>query len=268
MKNKMLFQIILFALVLLSSDLYSQDVKIKVKKGSITLNGKTTLNSSSPVTTLNPQDKVLIPNGSVVSALIGSSFTEIPSGKIYAYNDIKKMPKQVKKSTSLFDMLVANMQVTYNQYGSSTRGAEGEPNSYSPIDSPFVLQVLNDTFKLRIGNNYTKLLSPVSIIKKGSTDYIYNQLPENKEIVLYGLMEGEYAWSYKIEYIIENKKTIASFSNKFLIPSAKTKNHLIAEYQKVEKEINNLVKSKKMSAEMAEIQLEEYKLSKQIFYRK
>jgi hypothetical protein len=267
LKEYLKILLFLFLIFIANASLCAQNLMLKVKKGQVELNGKA-ITVSSPSFTLKNADKLLVPKGTVVAAIYESKFFELPSGKIYNLTDILNLGKPLRKQSSLIEVVTkTSMQNVKNQYGSSTRGDEREPNFYSPFDDP-ILFVLDENLKLEIGNIKTNFLSKVTVTNYNTKEIIFEGWIENNEIVLSDLKEGEYVWNYKIKYEKDNKVFTSEYSNRFIMPTKDKKNKLLEDYCRVERKLDEMYNSKEISLDMRSILIEEYKSDNRIFYNK
>lgn len=255
----------LLTLLIYCHCLEAQDIMLKVKKGNILLNNKN-IQLGDPQFKLVPTDKVTVNTGSVLVGNYGSSFFQVPSGKTYSFEDIKKLSKgNISKSSVTSEIFIHSMQITKNNYGSSTRGEENKPDFYSPSDAPNVLSVLDDKFKLVIGNNKTRLLSNIRLVNTDNAKTIYDEKPNNLSVELSNLPDGNYKWTYQIEFDRNDSKVKSSFENSFIIPSEKIKTALLKDYNIYKNQLLENKKKNLISDDFYQILLEEYKAEKKIF---
>jgi hypothetical protein len=174
----------------------------------------------------------------------------------------KDTPVKASVSGELFN---GSMQKITNNYGSSTRSGEPEPDFYSPSDSPDILYVLDKKFKLQIGNKQTRLLTNIKLEHKNRGKIIYDAKPDNKTVELSDLPEGEYLWSYKIEFEKDDVIKTQTLGNVFLIPSDGQRAQMLSDYNNVKKELAENLNRKRISKDLYDILLSEYKEKKKIF---
>ena len=94
----------------------AQDINLKVKKGTVTLNSNK-LTLSSPPFQMKTSDKVIVPAEAVLVGTISGSFVQVPSGKSYTYQDIKKLGKSSASKASVGnEVFFGTMQKTFNNY--------------------------------------------------------------------------------------------------------------------------------------------------------
>lgn len=269
MKNKTkpnlisLFSLMIFLFI--ANSVLAQEILLRVKKGTVTHNNSK-LTLSSPQFQLKSGDKITVSAEAVLVGTVGGSFVQVPAGKSYSFEDIKKMGKgsPVKASVGN-EVFKGTMQKTSNNYGSSTRSGDAAPDSYSPTDTINALYVLDKKFKLQIGNKQTKLLTNIKLEHKNSGKTIFDAKPENKTVELSDLPEGEYTWLYKIEFEKDDKIKTQTLANVFIIPSAKEREQMLTDYNNVKKELDENLKKKLISKDLYDILLIEYKENKKIF---
>jgi hypothetical protein len=173
----------------------------------------------------------------------GNTFKDLVTAKKYAYQDIANLfPKTTSSATGAYADLLFNekYQSQRTQGGSATRSAGKAGDFYFPMDS---LNVISEELELQIGNNTTKLTSNVLVINSTTNDTIYNGQTVDNKIVLKGLKEGAYHWSYSIKYKKTNSsvnETEDSFLNLFYVPSKKEKTAMLNDLKKFRKEIKDL----------------------------
>jgi hypothetical protein len=265
LKNTKVLLVIILCFICLNSSLFAQDIFLKVKKGTVTHNSKTLL-VSNPAFQMKASDKITVNNGSVLSGRMGESFFQVPSGKTYSFEEVKKLAKgSISKSSIASELFTNSMQITKNNYGSSTRSGENDPDFYSPSDAPDILTVLDDKLRLEIGNNKTKLLSNIRLINTDNAEVTYDEKPNNLSVELTNLPEGNYKWTYQIEFDRDDTKFKNSFENSFIIPSAKNKTVLLKDYNNYKNQLMENKKKKLISDDFYQILLEEYKAEKKIY---
>jgi hypothetical protein len=265
-KQQSLIYLFLFLVFpFLTTDLLAQDILLRVKKGTVTHNNSK-LTLSSPQFQMKTSDKVIVPAEAVLVGTISGSFVQVPAGKSYSFEDIKKLSKSSASKASVGnEIFFGTMQKTSNNYGSSTRSGEPEPDFYSPSDSPDILYVLDKKFKLQIGNKQTKLLTNIKLVHKNSSKIIYDAKPDNKTVELSDLPEGEYTWSYQIEFVRNDSDIQQKLSNVFIIPSESQRAQMLNDYNNVKKELAENLNIKLISKDLYDILLSEYKENKKIF---
>lgn len=264
--TKHFFHVVIIFFVLFPQLSFSQDITLRVKKGTV-MHNTDKLTLSSPEFKMKTSDKVIIPAEAILVGTISGSFVQVPSGKSYTYTDIKKLGKAVPVKSSISNEIFnCVIQKTHNNYGSSTRGDEPKPDFYSPSDSPNILYILDKKFKLQIGNKHTKLLTNIKLEHKNSAKVIYDAKPDNRTVELSDLPEGEYLWSYEIEFVRNDSNIQQKLANGFLIPSPSQRDQMLADYNNVKKELDDNLKKKLISKDLFDILLSEYKENKKIFF--
>jgi hypothetical protein len=264
-KSLRLFYLIFWVVFLATHHTFAQDIYLKVKKGTVIHNGNNMI-SSSPAFQMKNSDKISVAPDAILSGRMGANFFQVPSGKSYAYSDVKKMCKDTPVKASVSgELFNGSMQKITNNYGSSTRSGEPEPDSYSPTDTLFTLIVLDKKFKLQIGNKQTKLLTNIKLVHKNSSKIIYDSKPDNKTVELSDLPEGEYTWSYQIEFVRNDSDIQQKLSNVFIIPSESQRAQMLSDYNNVKKELAANLNRKCISKDLYDILLSEYKEKKKIF---
>ena len=249
----------------LTTNLLAQDILLRVKKGTVTHNNSK-LTLSSPQFQLKSGDKVIVPAEAVLVGTVGGSFVQVPSGKSYTYDDVKKLAKSATIKASVGnEVFRGTLQKTSNNYASSTRSGENDPDFYSPSDAPDVLTILDEKFRLEIGNNKTKLLSNIRLINTDNAEVTYDEKPNNLLVELTNLPEGNYKWTYQIEFDRDDSKVETSFENSFIIPSEKIKAAMLKDYNNYKNQLLENKKKKLISDDFYQILLEEYKAEKKIY---
>jgi hypothetical protein len=240
----------------------AQDIYIKVKKGSVIHNSKT-INDSNPAFHMRKSDKITVTNGSILSARFGESYFQIPSGKSYTFDDLKNISQFNINKSSVFDVIFKNtMQITKNNYGSTTRGTEYEPNYYAPIDS---LLVLDKKFQLEIGNRSTKLKKNITVKNESNGKVIYDEKPENLMVELSNLPAAKYSWTYVIEFIKGDSLLEVEYLNTFIVPSEKVRASMLKNYNKFKAQLQESKKNNLITDDFYNILLEEYKMENKIY---
>ena len=199
MKNSRRIDIFLFLIFSFLITIYanSQDVFIKVKKGTIQLNNKS-INATSSSLKLNKTDVLELPKGVLVLASIKDKYIEIPADKTYHFADIIALNKKNSTSTNgktkggvVNALFVQTVQHTDKNAGITTRGGDRVPDFYAPLDT---LIIVYDTIFLEFGNQSTKVISNFVVKNLDDGKVYYDDKPMNNTITLINLPEGIYSW--------------------------------------------------------------------------
>lgn len=220
--------------------MFAQDIVIKVKKGNVSLSGKS-LQESSAAVVMRSAELVNVSSGALAIARQNAIIVELQSNKEYRYADILALIKK-KKQTSANDFVtVAFKDPTQKANatplkGSSTRGAgmDDKPDFFYPYDN---MSVVNDTLEFFIGNSETTLSSNVVLKNIKTAAVYYDTIPENNRFELSGLPAGEYEWTYSCFYYTSIEKVETEFRNVFSVPSEKGKKEMKKRLDAAKKEL-------------------------------
>lgn len=243
---------------------FAQDIGIKVKKGTAKL-GNNSLLETSPTAIMKSSDWLEVQPNALVVARQENTVIELVSGKKYTYTDIMSLLKKKKAGTEAdFTSVAFKDPVQKNNptplQGTFTRGGllGFNPDFFYPYDNMLVLDAGLD---LLIGNADTKITSPVILKNKATGTVIYEGQPKDNRIVLSELPEGEYEWSYSIEYYTATDKVQMDFQNVFTVPAAKVKKERAKKLNAVKKQLRGF------SPEMQEVLLLEYCVENGIYHK-
>ena len=206
MKNSRKIDSFLFLIFSFLITIYanSQDVFIKVKKGTIQLNNKS-IDLTSPSIKLTKTDVLELPKGVLVLASIKDKYIEIPADKTYHFADIIALNKKNNTSNNgktkggvVNALFVQSVQHTDKNAGITTRG-DREPDFYAPLDLTDTLIIVSDTAILEFGNQSTKVISNFVVKNLDDGKVYYDDKPMNKTITLINLPKGMYVWEGEIK---------------------------------------------------------------------
>ena len=221
----------------------AQDITLYVKKGNVDYANQV----------LKAGDKQIVKKGDAVKVHVGGlallnrdkSWVEVPQNKVLSYAELEKLIPQKKGYSSAF--VTATTNQTYakkRSAGVTTRGGQGESESYSPLDSLFIL---SDSIKLTVGGSAVKLQSDIKLfeISKGDT-VVYSRSANTHAIVCPA--PGEYSWVYTFT---RDRKTYKA-SNYFIVPNKTKRADLEKQLQEYKNELSEF------SEEMKTALIEEY----------
>ena len=232
MKNSRRIDSFLFLIFsfLITIQANSQDVFIKVKKGTIKLNEKS-INSTSSSIKLTKTDVLDLPKSVLVLASIKDKYIEIPADKTYHFADIIALNKKNNTSTKgntkggvVNALFVQTIQHTDKNAGITNRG-DRLPDFYAPLDLTDTLIIVSDTAILEFGNQSTKVISNFVVKNHGNGKIYYDDKPMNNTITLINLPKGMYVWEGEIKGY-EFKNFFKSL-NRLSEISANIKNYLV-----------------------------------------
>jgi hypothetical protein len=236
MKNEKLHKQLIFVALLIFSNCFmafSQDIYVKVKKGTAKIKGKTKLTSDAAFT-IGSKDTVFVTSGSLAIARKGTIVVELSSNKRHTYKAISTMISKKKASTNGdFSDVVFNDKIqkpSGKVYGSSTRGSgERTPDHAAPDDR---VTVIGDTFNIEFGNDWTTPSSKLLIINTQTQDTTAAFTLENDEHnkVVSNLTEGEYKWLVTLKYREEMKTVYIQLEKHFIIPTKEFQEKALYEY--------------------------------------
>lgn len=242
---------LLLTMIFSSTNLYSQELAIYVKKGSVVISDKTIYTGS--ISKIKSTDVIEVNKLSLVILKKANQIVELKSEKKYNYNNLIGLFSKKKSFSKVFSDVVFSPQMkSKSSAGITTRGTSEDPFNYFPDDS---LSVLGDSINIIAGFNQSKLLSNIRLYGTGINDTIVL----SKEFLKHKIQTpsaGTYYWEYEITH----KSVTAKAKNVFIVPDKTKKLQLL---QDLNEFINQL---KGFSKEMQDLLLEEYYILNKIFF--
>lgn len=249
-------QFVLKTLVFLffSSILNAQQIDLVVKRGGVYINNKM-YNEGDEIIKVSKNDSVKTrKNTWAIAKDAKNRMYELERNKKYSFVQIEsklnKQPQTVIHSSVKDIVFGGNFIQKSVDIGGTSRGIEENTESiyYWPDDYS---QVLSKTISLVIGDENTKLITPITVINQDTKEEKKIELNDNK-FVLENLNPGNYTWSYTISYQMNNQNKTVKFKNYFTIPNSIEKEKINNNIQKFKNDIAGF------SEEMQKILLEDY----------
>jgi hypothetical protein len=252
---KMFKFLTILLLSLFTIGLNAQDIIVKVKKGTAKI-GANVLTETSKSLTLKSSDLIEVYTAALVVARQDVIIIELAAGRKYTHADITKQIKAKKQSTNGGLATVAFKEPIQRTNplpikGSSTRNVikDYEPDFFYPYDN---MMIIDQKPQFIIGNNKTQIVSKVLIKNTDNGMIFYDKIPENRVFTLENLPEGNYSWTYTIEYSNSNGKEQVDFVNSFKVPSKEEIKKIVKSLDDTRKELNSF------SPELQELLFLEY----------
>lgn len=249
------FLLLIGIIFLFSPSNWSQDILVKVKKGTVKFKGKAK-SSSDQAFVVGQKDSVYLTSGALAVARKGTTVVELTSGKKYSYKAINSAISKKKASSSgNFSDVVFNDKIQKpagKVYGSTTRSSgERLPNHMFPESEVIVIC---DTLHIEFGNDWTNPSTAFTLMDAVTMDTVQSISldPEDKQVVLADLKEGRYKWNVTVRYREENKSVFLLLENAFSVPSEEYKFKAREELQQFKNECTDF------SEELFEELLSEY----------
>ena len=243
----------------------SQDVFLKVKKGTIKLNEKS-INSTSPSIKLTKTDVLELPKGVLVLASIKDKYIEIPADKTYNFADIIALNKKNSTSTNektkggvVNALFVQSVQHTDKNAGITTRG-DRLPDFYAPLDLTDTLIIVSDTAILEFGNQSTKVISNFVVKNLDDGKVYYDDKPLNNTITLINLPEGMYSWIGEIK----SSELAISYNNFFIVKNEAFKNDF---FKKINDFKTYLDQETDYTAEMKQVLIKDFYADQKVYLK-
>jgi hypothetical protein len=267
MKNSRRIDSLLFLIFsfLITIHANSQDVFIKVKKGTIQLNNKS-INATSPSLKLSKTDVLELPKGVLVLASIKDKYIEIPSDMTYHFAEIIALNKKKKTSTKgktkagvVNALFVQSVQHTDKNAGITNRG-DRLPDFYAPLDLTDTLIIVSDSALLEFGNQSTKVISNFVVKNLDNGKIYYNDKPMNNTITLINLPEGMYSWIGEIK----SSELAISYNNFFIVKNEAFENDF---FKKINDFKTYLDKETDYTAEMKQILIKDFYANQKVYLK-
>lgn len=244
----------------------SQDVFIKVKKGTIKLNEKS-INSTSSSIKLTKTDVLDLPKSVLVLASIKDKYIEIPTDKTYHFADIIALNKKNNTSTKgktkggvVNALFVQTVQHTDKNAGITTRGGDRDPDFYSPLDTIDTLIIVSDTIVLEFGNQSTKVISNFVVKNHDNGKVYYDDKPINNKITLINLPEGMYSWIGEIK----SSELAISYNNFFVVKNEAFENDF---FKKINDFKTYLDQETDYTAEMKQVLIKDFYAAQKVYLK-
>lgn len=226
-------------LLLVVNTLFSQEkIMLVVLKGNVLVsqNNKVINVEKSYKIKLNNTSKVTFSTNSIALVFTKNSKIEFSKKSITInIQDIRKaLDKGIKQTLTTnfinyLDQMYADIENESHSSGASKgavyRSSLNEMNLFTPSNGSIIL---SDTIKIQFNNNQTKFITNLIVTNSETGEVVFNEKPQNLEIVIDNIPSGDYNWKTQI---LSNSK-IVELNNSFKVPTLIEKN-------KITKEIND-----------------------------
>jgi hypothetical protein len=260
--NRVLLNLVLAFFLFSTTNIFSQTIFIKVKKGNISKNN-VKLSDTTSIFKLESKDLLIIPDKAFVIAQRDNTYVEIPKrDKPYTFKEIasiKTSSKPYKKTPpGVFESVLKNsMQHTSKNIGAVSRGFDREADFFAPEDS---LTFLSDTIELEFGNEITKVESNFIVKNESENKVYYDEKPLKNKIILSNLPMGVYSWKGTIKSSTEK----ITYNNIFIIKAAIFKKDFSKKINDFKKYLDE---ETDYSNEMKQILIKEFYASEKVYFK-
>jgi hypothetical protein len=252
--NKLLF--IVFSLFL--TLLHSQDIYVKVNKGSATLDNEV-LSSTKGVRKLSSKSKLTVGANSLIIVRQNKKLIQLKEPKTYKSSQIIQLlsnQKGLSSSSYASVLFTEKMQKTSPsiQSGSVTRGVSDvnwEDLDFVPLSGR---SLLSDTFRIEVFNTGITLSDSVTLLNQETQSSMRFELhKEGSYALVSGLPSGEYTWKLNV-FVSDDKAQDKTheLENVINIPSAEERLRMKSE----EKEFIQIISS--YDPEIRQVLLDEF----------
>jgi hypothetical protein len=180
---------------------FEQEIYIRVKKGSATLDNEK-LTYENGARQLSDKSKLTIETNSLVLVRQNKKLLQLKSVKTYKANQIVQLlskKKELESSSYANVLFYARMQKPAPiQSGSVTRGG-GDVNwnelSFSPVSNSYLL---SDTLKLKVYNSGVLIGDTLELRSSDWNEPKFYRSQKDANFVLNGLKPGSYEWGINL----------------------------------------------------------------------